>query len=123
MEDVLDFINKEYSLEELGERVQQYLRKTKQVMSYLEENDDTSAFKLFREINKDLHREYRAYSRATDSKIIRTDDNARIYKAWITDVVANNPDRVTKASVPDSVANVIDYAGYHFPEVKLDSNN
>lgn len=123
MEDVLDFVNKEYSLEELGERVRQYLKRTQQVKLCIRKNDDSSAFKLFRGINKDLHKEYRAYTRATDTKVIRTDKNAKIYKAWIADVIANNPDRVTKASVPDSVANVIDYAGYHFPEVKLDSNN
>jgi len=112
----LDFINFEYTREELIERVQDYLGYYIEADKLLNEKGPNSAVKYIRPIRQQIDNEYSNYSRPTVQKIVSKNDGMRSYYDWLQAVSTKTIGQVTSKNIESFLDNMKAYAHFYFPD-------
>lgn len=114
----LDFINFEYTREELVERVQEYLTHSVEADKLLNGKGPRSAVKYIRPIRQQIDNEFSNYARENMQKMIRKNKDADSYYGWLKEVSTNTIGPVTSKNIDSYLDDMNDYARRYFPEIK-----
>jgi len=112
----LDFINFEYTREELIERVQDYLDYYVEADKLLNEKGPNSAVKYIRPVRQQIDNEYSNYSRPNVQKIVSKNDGMRSYYDWLQAVSTKTIGPVTTKNIESFLDNMKAYAHLYFPD-------
>jgi len=113
----LDFINFEYTEEELIERIQDYLAYHTEADRLLNEIGPNKAVKYIRPIRQQLDNEYSNYSRLEVLQAIKKDQNARKYYMWLRDVSTKTDGPLTSKNIDSFLDNMKNDAQTYFPDI------